>query len=585
MFNCLQSFYMSDLFFEAEKELILAPNKVVEKESVAGDFLNPNLKSKEVLDQVKWVITQRKSEYLAELLSLKLHKSVAVRRKTAGAVGLLGTLEIIPDIQEWQVSESDRETWLILDDCVDRLQRKSKGEDLSHNINVLTVSEALKRVKMAVSEKVFVIEGELSDVKLNYNMYYFALKDVEDTKIDAYCFSGKVAHFGFPLNEGWSVRATGKFKIDKYSRLRFEIENMQLSGEGEILRNLLLLEEKLDKEGLFDPLRKRTLNILPTKVLLLASSASAALQDFQKVLNARRRGITIYHLPIKTQGVGAEFEILNNLEMANILTEKYGIDTVVITRGGGSKEDLMVFNSEKVVRGIHALNRPSIVAIGHERDHTLAERVADVRASTPSNAAELCSVSELEVLSDLQTVISFCQNFFGTRKQEYLSYTKSMTTIMIGNLLQKINQNKFLVKSVEQLIFGLIRQAGYETKQSISNCQNLVQQNLRESKNLVSNLDRSSFAVKDQVREKNQWITNFWQNEMFEVHQRLENTKISLQSTFSTIQLLDPKKVLSLGYAIISQNGKSLERISQIKKGGKLTVQMQDGVVEVGKLV
>jgi exodeoxyribonuclease VII large subunit len=572
---------MSDLFFEAEKEIILSPSKVAEKESVAGDFLNSNLKAKEALDQVKWVITQRKSEYLAELLNLKLHKSVAVRRKTAEAVGLLGTLEIIPDIQEWQLGESDRDTWLILEDCVDRLRRKSKGEDLSHNVNVLSVSEALKRVKMAVSEKVFVIEGELSDVKLNYNMYYFALKDVEDTKIDAYCFSGKVAHFGFPLNEGWSVRATGKFKIDKYSRLRFEIENMQLSGEGEILRNLLQLEEKLDKEGLFDPLRKRTLNTLPTKVLLLASSASAALQDFQKVLNARRRGIIVYHLPIKTQGVGAEFEILNNLEMANILTQQYGIDTVVITRGGGSKEDLMLFNSEKVVLAIHSLNRPSIVAIGHERDFTLAERAGDVRASTPSNAAEMCSLSEIEVLSDLQTIAGFCHNFFNTRKQEYLSYTKSMTNILASNLMQRINQNKFLVKNVEQLIFGLIRQAGYETKQRIANCQNLVNQNLRESKNLVNNLDRSVFAIKDQAREKKQWLASFWKNETFELHQRFENTKIILQTTFGTIQILDPKKILSLGYAIISQNGKSVEQISQIKKGKKLTIQMQDGVVEI----
>jgi exodeoxyribonuclease VII large subunit len=572
---------MSDLFFEAEKELILSPNKIVEKESVAGDFLNSNLKAKEALDQVKWVITHRKSEYLAELLNLKLHKSVAVRRKTAEAVGLLGTLEIIPDIQEWQLGESDRETWLVLEDCVDRLQRKSKGEDLSHNINVLTVSEALKRVKMAVSEKVFVIEGELSDVKLNYNMYYFALKGVEDTKIDAYCFSGKAAHFGFPLNEGWSVRATGKFKIDKYSRLRFEIENMQLSGEGEILRNLLLLEEKLEKEGLFDPVRKRALNTLPTKVLLLASSASAALQDFQKVLNARRRGITIYHLPIKTQGVGAEFEILNNLEMANILTEKYGIDTVVITRGGGSKEDLMVFNSEKVVRGIHALNRPSIVAIGHERDFTLAEKVGDIRASTPSNAAELCSISEIEVLSETQSVANFCHNLFSTRKLEYINYTKSITNYLIANLSQRIGQNKLVIKNVEQLIFGLIRQAGYETKQSIANCQNLVNQNLRECKNLVSNLDRTIFIFKDQVQEKKQWLSSFWKNETFETYQRLENTKINLQATFGSIQILDPKKILSLGYAIISQNGRSVERISEIKKGKRLSIQMQDGVVEM----
>ena len=572
---------MSDLFFEAEKELVLTPNKVVVSESVAGDFLNSNLKAKEALDQVKWVITQRKSEYLAELLGLKLHKSVAVRRKTAEAVGLLGTIEIIPDIQEWQVGESDRDTWLILEDCVDRLRRKSKGEDLSHNINVLTVSEALKRVKMAVSEKTFVIEGELSDVKLNYNMYYFALKDAEDTKIDGYCFSGKVAHFGFPLNEGWTVRATGKFKIDKYSRLRFEIENLQLSGEGEILRNLLQLEEKLDKEGLFDPLRKRALNTLPTKVLLLASSASAALQDFQKVLNARRRGITVYHLPIKTQGVGAEFEILNNLDMANILTEKYGIDTVVITRGGGSKEDLMLFNSEKVVRAIHSLNRPSIVAIGHERDHTLAEKVGDIRASTPSNAAEMCSLSESEVIYEIEGIANFCFNLFTSRKLEYINYTKSMTSYLVSNLSQRLSQNKLLIKNVEQLIFGLVRQAGYEAKQCFVICQNLVANNLRESRNLVNNLDRNVNLIQDQIQNQRRVVLTLWQNEFYIIKQRLEQGKNSLNLIFSQIQILDPKNILSLGYAIISQNGKSVTNINQIQKGKKVAIRMQDGVLEV----
>ena len=572
---------MSDLFFEAEKELVLTPNKVAVSESVAGDFLNSNLKAKEALDQVKWVITQRKSEYLAELLNLKLHKSVAVRRKTAEAVGLLGTIEIIPDIQEWQVGESDRDTWLILEDCVDRLRRKSKGEDLDHSVNVLTVSEALKRVKMAVSEKIFVIEGELSDVKLNYNMYYFALKDVEDTKIEGYCFSGKVAHFGFPLNEGWTVRATGKFKIDKYSRLRFEIENMQLSGEGEILRNLLQLEEKLNKEGLFDPLRKRNLNTLPTKVLLLASSASAALQDFQKVLNARRRGITIYHLPIKTQGVGAEFEILNNLEMANILTEKYGIDTVVITRGGGSKEDLMLFNSEKVVRAIHSLNRPSIVAIGHERDHTLAEKVGDIRASTPSNAAEMCSLSESEVVYEIEGIANYCMNLFSSRKLEYINYTKSITSYLVSNLSHRLSQNKLLIKNVEKVIFGLIRQASYEAKQSFLVCQNIVVNNLRESKNLVNNLDRNIYSIKDQLLSQKRFLSTFWQNELFVIRQRYDNTKNSLNLVFSQIQILDPKNILSLGYAIISQNGNSITKVNQIQKDKKVTVQMQDGVLEL----
>ena len=130
-----------------------------------------------------------------------------------------------------------------------------------------------------------------------------------------------------------------------------EVSAIQLTGQGELLRNLKLLEQKLAQEGLFDPARKRPIPKVPQKILLVASPHSAAVTDFVKVLASRRTGIEIFLLPIKTQGLGAEAVILEQLAKVNDLCEQLAIDTVVITRGGGSQDDLFVFNSEAVEIG------------------------------------------------------------------------------------------------------------------------------------------------------------------------------------------------------------------------------------------
>jgi exodeoxyribonuclease VII large subunit len=524
---------MSDLFFTEQGDVqtlkIKDLNETVASTSrrsnklkpiIEDTFLGVNTKAKELMDQVNFVATHRQSEYLAELIMLQAHKSVAIRRKVAGVIAFLATKNSVPDLQQWLISESDKSTWLILDNTIEKLShRLSESGQLENSAHVLTVTEAIKAIKLRISEKVFTIEGELAEVKVFNTMYYFGIKDKADNAISCQCFSGKIASFGFPVNEGWSVRISGKFKINNYSKLVFDVEKMWLTGEGEILRKLLELEKKLETEGLFDPARKRVLNNIPARILLLASPNSAAIDDFNKVLGQRRNGVTIYYLPIKTQGVGAEFEILSRLEIANHFCEKYDIQTIILTRGGGSKEDLMIFNSEKIVRAIYALNRPSIVAIGHERDNCLSEKVADLRASTPSNAAELCSLPESEILYEVNNYINWLVNYFNNSVAKYEVFVDGIIRFVIAKISLQISESRGVCKSIDNIIYGSLNQVRADTATSYHRILSIVSYNLQQAK--YQNISIVSFnsIISQQIHSQQNELEYIWQNIVTTVNQ------------------------------------------------------------------
>lgn len=585
---------MPDLFFVeqndvqtlqdvATRELPLRTRKTKTPKPIIEDtFLGVHTKAKELMDQVNFVATHRQSEYLAELIMLQSHKSVAIRRKVASVIAFLATKTSVPDLQQWLISESDKSTWLILDNTIEKLSHRfSETGDLENSAHVLTVTEAIKAIKLRISEKVFTIEGELAEVKVFNTMYYFGIKDKADNAISCQCFSGKIASFGFPVNEGWSVRITGKFKINNSSRLVFDVEKMWLTGEGEILRQLLELDKKLDSEGLFDPARKRPLNTIPTRILLLASPNSAAIDDFGKVLGQRRSGMTIYYLPIKTQGVGAEFEILSRLETANHFCAKYDIETVVLTRGGGSKEDLMIFNSEKIVRAIYALSRPSIVAIGHERDTCLSEKVADLRASTPSNAAELCSLPESEILYEVNNNIQWLVNYFQTGTTKYETFVDNVLKVIVANLIDQIQRSKQTCKAIDNVIFGSLGEVRADTTNSYNRILNVVRLQLQHSQFELVSLHSLDYSLNQRLDLYHQQLSFVWQEIVIVINQNYNTLQQELISTFGSISLYDSTKILSLGYALVSQQGNVINKIANIKKDQKITLQMQDGQIQI----
>ena len=228
------------------------------------------------------------------------------------------------------------------------------------------------------------VEGEVSGYRVSKGKWvYFDLKD-ETAMVR--CFS-TIYMLHAPLEDGMMVRVSGSPRLHPLYNFTFNVQAVMAIGEGALRRQADLLRVKLEAEGLFDPGRKRRLPAVPRHIALIASEQSAAYADFVKIAQARWGGIVIDHFDVQVQGEVAAEQIVGALAAVNALAEPP--EALVLTRGGGSAEDLASFNDERVVRAVAASRVPTLVAVGHEVDTVLAELAADARASTPSNAAEL----------------------------------------------------------------------------------------------------------------------------------------------------------------------------------------------------
>jgi exodeoxyribonuclease VII large subunit len=243
------------------------------------------------------------------------------------------------------------------------------------------------------------IEGELSNLRVSKNRWvYFDLKD-DDASVK---FFGTVYNLPGPLEDGMMVRVSGNPRLHQLYGFSVNVQTITPVGEGSLRRAANLLEAKLAAEGLFASERKRTLPYPPRRIALVTAAGSAAYADFIKILNARWRGVTIDHYDVQVQGEPAPAQIVAAIAAVNALPELP--DVLVLTRGGGSADDLAAFSTEQVTRAVATSRVPTLVAIGHEVDISLAELAADQRASTPSNAAELLTPDRADVLRQLQAV-------------------------------------------------------------------------------------------------------------------------------------------------------------------------------------
>lgn len=263
---------------------------------------------------------------------------------------------------------------------------------------VLSVSEfvAVLNQTLEYAYPGVTVTGELANFRVSKNRWvYFDLKD-EESSVK---FFGTVYQLPGPLEDGMVVAVSGMPRLHPLYGFSVNVMAMKPVGEGSIKKAVALLEEKLTKEGLFDPDRKRILPYPPTRIGLITSAESAAYRDFVKVLGARWGGVCISLIDVQVQGEAAPAQIVAAIEQFNQLAEPP--DVLAITRGGGSAEDLQAFSTEQVTRAVAASRIPTIVAIGHEIDVSLAELAADQRASTPSNAAELLVPDRRAILTGL----------------------------------------------------------------------------------------------------------------------------------------------------------------------------------------
>ncbi len=227
------------------------------------------------------------------------------------------------------------------------------------------------------------IVGELANMKVSKGKWlYFDVKD-ESASVR---FFGTIYNLPGPLEDGMRIQVRGAPRLHPQFGFSVSVQQITLVGEGAIKRAADLLKAKLHAEGLFDDQRKRRLAYPPQRIGLVASAESAAYADFMKILQYRWAGIEIIHCDVQVQGESAPQQIIEALEALNA---EAGLEVIVLIRGGGSADDLQSFSVEQVVRAVAASRVPVLAAIGHEIDESLVELVADARASTPSNAAEL----------------------------------------------------------------------------------------------------------------------------------------------------------------------------------------------------
>ncbi len=262
---------------------------------------------------------------------------------------------------------------------------------------ILTVSALTGLIKSTLADSfpAVWVKGELSGFKRYPSGHlYFSLKD-EAALLGCVMWKSRVARLAFEPQDGLAVEAFGAISVyEPQGRYQLVVEEMRPAGVGALLLAFEELKKRLAAEGLFDAARKQPLPRFPRRIGLVTSPVGAAVRDLVKVLRARWPAIQIVLAPVRVQGAGAAEEIAGAIQRF----DRYGrVDLLIVGRGGGSLEDLWAFNEEVVVRAIAACRLPIVSAVGHEVDVTLADFAADVRAATPSNAAEIAVPSRAEV--------------------------------------------------------------------------------------------------------------------------------------------------------------------------------------------
>ena len=323
-------------------------------------------------------------------------------------------------------------------------------------IKPITVQELNKYIKQKIDGDEFLnnvyVKGEISNFKLHYTGHmYFTLKD-ENSLIKCIMFKSYTSYLQFMPKDGMKVIILGSVSVfERDGVYQIYCKAMKEDGIGSLYEEYQKLKTKLEKEGLFDDLHKKKIPLFPKTIGVITSSTGAVIRDIINVSTRRNPNVHIRLLPVPVQGPGAAEQIATAIKKMN---EESLADVIIIGRGGGSLEDLWPFNEEIVARAIYDSELPIISAVGHETDFTIADFVADLRAPTPSAAAELAVPN----IDDVKYTIMTYQNRYKIglkRKVELmkLRYEKCMTRRVFKEPLQKINEKAItldmLVKSIQ----------------------------------------------------------------------------------------------------------------------------------------
>lgn len=287
---------------------------------------------------------------------------------------------------------------------------------------------------------IVMIEGEVASYKVNQGKYVFF--DLKDDNGTVPCFM-TVWQLRTPIEDGMKVVITANPKLTPWGKFSLTVQNIKPSGEGSLKKSFELLKAKLEREGLFAPERKRTLPTVPSRIAVVTSVQSAGYADFIKILNSRWGGLMVEVAHTQVQGESAPDQMIQALRYFNEQTEL--ADVLVLIRGGGSADDLAAFNDEKLVREIAASRIPTLVGVGHETDISLADLAADVRAATPSNAAQIVVPDRREVIAStrerVRAMAQTAERSIGTQIAEIRSALSGALDASMSRIAQMIESN------------------------------------------------------------------------------------------------------------------------------------------------
>ena len=385
--------------------------------------------------------------------------------------------------------------------------------------NAISVTELNKYIKDKIDKDEMLnnvlVKGEISNYKHHYTGHlYFTLKD-ENSLIKCIMFKGYAANLKFEPKDGMKVTIFGSVSVfERDGVYQIYVKAMQEDGIGSLYKAYEEMKAKLEKEGLFNQSHKKKIPLMPKCIGVLTSNTGAVIRDIINVSTRRNPNVYIKLLPVPVQGPGAAEKIVDAIKTMN---EKKLADVIIVARGGGSLEDLWPFNEEIVARAIYDSELPVISAVGHETDFTIADFVADLRAPTPSAAAELAVPN----IADIKLKLEGYNNRYKLalkKKVEFmkLRYEKCMNSRVFKEPLQKINE-KYI----------------------------LIDMKVKTMQNSISNIYNSK--------------------------------KTNMIKHIAKLDALSPLKTLTRGYSIVQSNGKIVKSVSQIKKDDEVDIRLIDG--------
>ena len=385
------------------------------------------------------------------------------------------------------------------------------------------------------------IRGEISNFKAHSSgHWYFTLKD-DQARIACVMFRQNAMRMSLRPRDGMAVVLSGSVSLYTQSgTYQFYAENMRPDGVGGLYQQFEALKARLAAEGLFDAGRKKPLPLRPRKIAVVTSRTGAVLQDIRRVSAARDPGVPLVLLPVQVQGEGAAEEIAAAIRRAGTLP---GVEVIIAGRGGGSMEDLWAFNEEIVARAIADSPIPVISAVGHETDFTIADFVADVRAATPSNAAELAVPDRAELLEGLRMV------------------RRHLTKAMDAMLTDKSRQVAYLARRLTAASPEMrLREAAHRLEQCRDRLDRAVERPLTEAAPRLSLMRiRLDHAVDGMLERQGQ---------------RLSRDRARLET-------LDPRRVLERGYALVTDGDRVIATRDAAMRSPRMTLHFRDGAVQV----